>query len=267
MNKELLERKFNGLGVGLLFEPLPRSDFERSPLSLDVRKTRGGEEYFELRAREGIEIEVIDHRPRERHLLLLARDVTGKHKFLCGHDERHWFVAAIPESSRGVTGVRSAQEALKPARVRMAQRRLRLSSSERNRRHNEAYIRQGEWFFLPVANFHVESGRIRRDEPLIRSWRGKPHIVEECYRVGGKQVYVHEPTGRVFSEERYQHVMRHDAKARASRFRPMMQDPRVYARGRVRHLDHKTIRLPGWHRVHMNTESRAQAGRWILFLD
>jgi hypothetical protein len=30
-----------------------------------------------------------------RHLLLMARSWT-KDKFLCGHDERHWFVCAVP---------------------------------------------------------------------------------------------------------------------------------------------------------------------------
>jgi len=38
-------------------------------------------------------------------------------KFLCGHDERHWFVAAVP--GRGVSNVRTAMEALKPAAVRL----------------------------------------------------------------------------------------------------------------------------------------------------
>ena len=48
-----------------------------------------------------------------------------KQKFLCGHDERHWFVAAVPEDARGVTGVVAAKAALQPALVRTAVGRTR----------------------------------------------------------------------------------------------------------------------------------------------
>ena len=63
------------------------------------------------------ELEVLDIQPGQRHLLLLVRQPNGrreeKHKFLCGHDERDWFAAAVPETS-GVATVRTAMEALKP---------------------------------------------------------------------------------------------------------------------------------------------------------
>ena len=44
---------------------------------------------------------MLDTRPNLRHLLLMSRNCrTGaKEKFLCGHDERHWFVAAIPRGN------------------------------------------------------------------------------------------------------------------------------------------------------------------------
>jgi hypothetical protein len=51
--------------------------------------------------------------------LLLVRGAGEKRKFLCGQDERHWFVAAIPESAP-VGTVRQAKEALKPPDVRAA---------------------------------------------------------------------------------------------------------------------------------------------------
>ena len=48
------------------------------------------------------ELEVLDVQPGQRHLLLLVREPNGrreeKHKFLCGHDERDWFAAAVPET-------------------------------------------------------------------------------------------------------------------------------------------------------------------------
>jgi hypothetical protein len=41
-------------------------------------------------------------------------------------------------------------------------------------------------------------------------------------------------------------------------YRLMVRDPELFARGTVRHPDHATITLHGWHRVVMNTEQRAR---------
>jgi hypothetical protein len=80
-------------------------------------------------------------------------------------------------------------------------------------------------------------------------------------------VYVRERSGGVFTESQYQEELRRRPEARAERWRPMRQNPTVFARGTVRHSDHRTVRLSGWHRVHMSTEHRAEAGRWVAFLD
>jgi hypothetical protein len=42
-------------------------------------------------------------------------------------------------------------------------------------------------------------------------------------------------------------------------------DAEVYARGEVRHRDHKTIDLVGWHRVYMNRERFARHAQQIAF--
>jgi hypothetical protein len=47
----------------------------------------------------------------------------------------------------------------------------------------------------------------------------------------------------------------------------MVRDAHVFVRGTVRHSDHKTIFLDGWHEVFMNTETRAAAMRNVAFLD
>jgi hypothetical protein len=62
---------------------------------LDVRRDRAGE-YFELRLPARVEVIPLDVQPRDRHLLVLTRDGTEKARYLFGHDERAWFVAAIP---------------------------------------------------------------------------------------------------------------------------------------------------------------------------
>jgi hypothetical protein len=45
--------------------------------------------------------------------------------FLCGHDERRWFVAAIPEAASGVVNVRTVRHALQPTLVQPAAAQLR----------------------------------------------------------------------------------------------------------------------------------------------
>jgi hypothetical protein len=47
----------------------------------------------------------------------------------------------------------------------------------------------------------------------------------------------------------------------------MVRDAEVFARGRVRHSDHKTIRPEGWHRVYLNRERFARHATQIAFLD
>src|SRR5438046_3066023 len=70
------------------------------PLSIDVHRDRQGE-YFTVRRGENVEVRVSDATPWNRHLLLRARipnlvdDGELVSTFLCGHDESHWFVAAI----------------------------------------------------------------------------------------------------------------------------------------------------------------------------
>src|SRR3954454_21182701 len=116
MDMQLLHGKFARMGARLRIGSPGRRDRVRSalPLTLDVRKDEHGE-FFDigLRPNAATELQVLDLRRRERHLLLMARQGDEKSLYLCGHDERHWFVAAIPERAR-VSNVASAMEALKP---------------------------------------------------------------------------------------------------------------------------------------------------------
>jgi hypothetical protein len=50
-------------------------------------------------------------------------------------------------------------------------------------------------------------------------------------------------------------------------WRAMVRNAAVYVRGSVRHKDHKTVWLDGWHRVVMNTETQSRAMAHVAFLD
>jgi hypothetical protein len=127
---------------------------------------------------------------RDRHLLLFVRPTDGKAaRFLCGHDEREWFVAAVPG---GASSVVQAKEALKPLPIRARQSQLEVPTRLRNRRKNAAFRRQGEWFFVPASAWRrdpVNEKYVLSNEPLRRG-AGKAHIVEQLYRVAGELVYV-----------------------------------------------------------------------------
>src|SRR5215471_299809 len=163
----VLERPFVKMGTRVKFgAPEPRP-WTRSvlPFALDVREDRYGE-YFLVSKRADVSVEVLEVKAKDRHLVLLARvpGIRGgetKSRFLLGHDERHWFVAAIPEQSP-VSSVAAAKQALKPEEVVLEEQSVRRKL--RHRRVNKVRVRQGEWFFVPKALAHVEPVRIHKNE-------------------------------------------------------------------------------------------------------
>lgn len=267
MNTTLLNNKFERIGARLKTREQPRNRFRSAQtlVSLDIGEDRHGE-FFEITQRGDVELQVLDLQPGDRHLLLMIRENDEKDKYLCGHDERHWFVAGIPESAP-VGTVRQAKEALKPREVQMAQARKRVAGKARNRRKNAAYVRQGEWFFLPAENLTVADTFALRNEPLVRGNGGKPHWAEFCYRTGGESVYVCAQHRNGVNPSQYRKILSRNEKAKHWNWRIMQRNPDVYVRGRIRHPDHKTITLHRWHRVVMNTEHQSRAMRNVAFLD
>lgn len=108
--------------------------------------------------------------------------------------------------------------------VRDAHRELKPSAvREVDRSRPGRTLRQGEWFFvpLPAAEAAVLAAHLREMPYALRrkeslGGNGRPHVADEVVRVAD----------------------------------------RVYARGAVRHPDHKTLLLEGWFRVHRNAEVR-----------
>jgi len=160
-----------------------------------------------------------------------------------------------------------AKEALKPAEVLNAQAGKGIKAKAGNRRKNAAYVRQGEWFFIPAGGMAVDEKLVLANEPLSRGAGSKPHWAEFCYRMGGETVYVcaHRPNGVTLSQ--YKVILARKPKAKGWGWRTMLRDAAVYVKGRIRHADHATITLHGWHRVLMNTEGQSKAMRNVAFLD
>lgn len=248
---------------------------------LDVRRDRKGE-YFDLAVPEGVEMEVIDADRSSRHLLLLARMDAGRDKarYLCGHDERHWFVAAVPESYPAST-VAEAKVALQPPAIRDLA--AALPKGKRTARHNVVYHRQGEWFFLPAPDFEpLPNDILLRNEPLSRGRGSTPHVVAEMVRSGGETRYQASRASTVMMMSDRATEIRaalNDRTLTAAEKRVMearfpevawvsvLVNPTVYVRGPVRHSDHATLDLKGWHRVVMSAENLARAASHVVFVD
>jgi hypothetical protein len=247
-----LERHFAAIGARLEIRRGPAA----ADYTLDVVSDRQGE-YFELRGSRLDDLVVQHVDKRGRHILVRGSEHHHGSKarvsrFLCGHDERHWFVAGIGEAA---ATVRDAKLSLAPAAIRDAVARER----HRDRRRNSLFTRQGEWFFVP-ASLPARETRfpIHRNEPITRG-RGKPHWCEELVRHGGRTVRLH--MGREIGDAEFAVLI---AKNSNLSYRIMTRDAEVYVRGRVRHSDHATIHLHGWHRVYLNGEATSDR---VVFYD
>jgi hypothetical protein len=277
MSDTLIERAFQKIGARVKIGR--RVGFftrQGSTVALNIRHDNKGE-YFDLRHDDQVIVRVLDTSPDDRHLVLMtlgpaieiapsgpdpaAAGKPVKARFLCGHDERHWFVAAIPEESP-ITTVSAAKAALQPTGVSeymMSRRRNKLRAK---------VIRQGEWFFVPVPIIpSFDPKLIRKHEPLQRNDGGKPHFAEELYRTGGTDVWVSAQHPAGLTDDEYAKLITKSPKLKNLAWRRMRRDPEAYVRGRITHPDHSTVILDGWHRVYMNSEPRARARSAVVFLD
>jgi hypothetical protein len=268
MNAKTIAKQFAHMGARFrIVRPESKSRWQRrADYGLDIVSDKWGQ-LFELQLSAEREtqlgIDVLQCDRHDRHLLLLVKTPEANDRFLCGHDEREWFVAAVPG---GAASVVQAKLALMPAQVREAANHARLNQSQRTRRHNRAFIRQGEWFFVPEPGLCVDKKRILREEP-IRRGSGKPHMVAEVFRTGGDRVRASSRFPNGILEREYQALIARDPKAKQWGWRAYVRDAAVYARGTVRHRDHATITLHDWHRVWMNTESATRTMANVAFLD
>lgn len=236
-------------------------------VQVDIVRDKEGE-VFDIAVREGAnpDVSVVDCRPKDRHLLMMIRSASGGEtsKLLCGHDERHWFAAAVPF---GAANVKGAKEILKPDEAADSQNRRKVRTKNRNRRKNKGFIRQGEWFFIPQPDLKVPEKMILKKEP-IRRGQGKAHIVEELYREGGQTVYVNGTHREGLTERERKELFKREPQTKRQNWQTMRRNPEAFGRGKVRHLDHKTVELKGWHRIVPNTESESWAASGpLVFLD
>jgi hypothetical protein len=242
--EELLRRHFSRMGARVRVQELGGRP---GKIRIDIGRDRSGE-FFDIRCQDGVVPEILDVQRSTRHMVLMVRDGNDRNKFLLGRDERHWFAAAVPGD--GVRDVRTAIASLRPTEIEGRQA-----------------IRQGEWFFVPERGVSDKGAVIHRNEPFSRGGGSKPHVCQELMRRGGVTVMVSPEYPVGISPARYERLISTDSKARGMSWRRMTRDAIAYARGEVRHRDHKTIDLDGWHCIYLNRERFARHAPQIAFLD
>jgi len=266
MDTELIRDKFIELGARVYFGEItgiPNPNREAINIRINILDDTHGS-YFKIETRGDVDLSVPDVQKVDRHLLLFSKDPELQ-RFLCGHDERNWFVAAIPEDS-GASNVKEAKEALKPQEVEQSQKGAKVKTKDLKKRKTGAYLRQGEWFFIPKPNIVLDESLILKNEPIQRG-RSTQHIVEEVCRIGGQSIYICHKFPDGLLEKQYKEAIKKEPELKNMPWQVRSVNAKVFGRGRVTHQDHKTIVLPFWHEILMNTETRARAMRNVLFID
>src|SRR5947209_7199205 len=94
--------------------------------------------------------------------------------------------------------------------------RVKISAAReiRWRGSNAAFVRQGEWFFLPASWLAVDPALALKNEPLSRGAGSKPHMCQYLYRTSGEVVMVCDQYPRGVPQEKYGRILQSNSKAK-----------------------------------------------------
>lgn len=266
MNLNTIEKSFKKMGATVVVDEVETMGWRNgSKFDLDIRTTKELGEHYYLRILKGSDLDLIfqDIQEKQRHMVLKVKDSEPRTdeitSFLVGHDERHWFAAGIPGSP---TTVNQAKNSLMPAVAAQAVSKVEKHKNK-HKRHNKGFKRQGEWFFIPAKNLTVDKDLILKPkggEPIVRQGGGKPHMVQEMYRIGGRDAWVR--GNQILTDGQFNKLK--DENPLSAKFYVRRRvDAKVYVKGWVRHPDHATITLKDWHEVIPNTETTMSNGRSV----
>lgn len=251
MTPKRVQHEFLRAGAKAKLERRSRNSLQRptQPMTIDVASDQFGE-YFEIVYAADVQLKVLDVRPDQRHLLLSASNFSGEDRFLCGHDEFHWFVAPL-RAEPAAKSVADAKESLKPLSVKRKEQRKHRG---KHHRKNDVFMRQGEWFFVPCPHAKIDRTEVRSGV-LQRDAAGKPHYCDFLYELGEREFACDRYPSLAFFETEYQQILRTRRKAKQWNWRQLPYRPEVYVKGWIRHEDHSPLYLDIWHRVRQNRES------------
>jgi hypothetical protein len=235
------QKTFESVGLEVKFvsnskdfrSKLVRAQADAENFLMDIRKKKGKKniEYIIMFPGQDTKIEVLSVDLKLKQLILVIQEPKRSMKvmvrekinaytfinkeviqisdpierrFLIGKDDKHLFIAQLSQMAKTV---KNAHQSLKPKKVKNMD--------------TKDYIRQGEWFFVPInydpmrAKGESINFKHTKKHGLVFG-RGRPHVVDEYLEFNNKK----------------------------------------YAKGNVVHPDHKTKYLKDWYEVLVNTEKR-----------
>ncbi len=167
---------------------------------------------------------------------------SDKRHFLLGLDERQLFVAQL---SKAVTTVDAARKSL-GSTIQFHEGKRKMTP------------RQGEWFFIKTTAEQEEliENMLSLNQTFIQKKKsigdvhrgrqgGNPHVADEIVVI---------PESEVSGAG----VTRRDGKSVIGNFPVRMRQ--VFVRGKIRHIDHKTIKYKHWYEVVLNNEGGTSNG-------
>jgi len=218
---------------------------------MDIRTQKGGKnernEVFYLYPGKGNDVKILDTNKKLQQAILRVEEpdrvlVTKQHiwdkdvrKYRVENVEQQivggekWFLVGMDEMHLFVAQLDRPASSVSEAHGNLRPKTLKNKS-------HAAFKRQGEWFFTPadrktlVRLDSLSETEIHRNVGLGRAYArlaGRPHIVDESAILDGIE----------------------------------------YARGSVKHPDHKTKTLSNWHRVTKNTEQAAPEIKGLKWID
>lgn len=252
MSSSLL-RPFESAGLRLALPDRPLQPLAPEIFQMDIHRERGPETFRLWKGHPGNSVRVADTDKGRRQLVLLVQEPSRRFEekvAKLGRDappSRFQVLRMVKETSASWVFERWTPSTMRRYLCGMDERHLfiaevaggttvrdahRLLKPEAVREADRSTpgrtLRQGEWFFVrpsPAERRLLELRIAESPYLLLRrepmGGNGRPHVADEVVRL----------------------------------------DPgRVYARGGVRHPDHRTLMLAEWRRVHRNTEVQAPQG-------
>lgn len=182
-------------------------------------------------------------RETKTHFIIFEKTPAATRHFLLGLDERQLFVAQL---TKGATTVDAARKLLGST--------VQFHEGKRKMTPN----RQGEWFFVKATRLQEQTieEMINKNQAWIQTKAnigevhggrrgGNPHVADEIVVI---------PAG-----DARQGATRRDGRLVVGKF--PVRERGVFVRGKIRHVDHKTVKYSRWYEVILNNEGATSSGQ------
>ena len=235
-----LKKWFQKAGLSLKLEQEPiRRNQDIFQMSIAVRGKKNRREYFRIYyGNQGNDIRVIDVDGKRQQLILLVREpsrefITYEFNEKTGVYDKEITLSTSDFTRKYLIGMDESHLFISELpqegainKIKDAHKALKPESIIRCEKNKQGVKRQGEWFFTSISKYELKE--IEENANFLEK---KEHIRGNAH-IADKLLYL---------------------------------ENRIYVSGKIRHAEHKTLKLQGWFRVVRNTEMQSRIGivGWI----